>query len=54
VIDRLERELGKPVVSTNLVTLWGALRLCGGVDRIDGYGGLLRDHLTDRRSAAAE
>ena len=54
VIDRLERELGKPVVSTNLVTLWGALRLCGGVDRIDGYGGLLRDHLTDRRSEAAE
>lgn len=53
-IDRLERELGKPVVSTNLVTLWGALRLCGGVERIDGYGGLLRDHLTDRRSEAAE
>ena len=45
VIDRLERELGKPVVSTNLVTLWGALRLCGGVDRLDGHGRLLRDHL---------
>jgi len=53
-IDRLERELGKPVISTNLVTLWSALRLCGGVDRIEGYGRLLRDHLTDRRSAAAE
>jgi maleate cis-trans isomerase len=44
-IERLERELGKPVVSTNLVTLWGALRLCGGVERIDGHGGLLREHL---------
>jgi maleate isomerase len=54
VIERLERELGKPVVSTNLVTLWAALRLSGGVDRIDGYGSLLRDHLTDRRSEAAE
>jgi maleate cis-trans isomerase len=53
-IDRLERELGKPVVSTNLVTLWGALRLCGGVDRIDGHGRLLRDHLSPRRTAAAE
>jgi maleate isomerase len=53
-IDRLERELGKPVVSTNLVTLWGALRLCGGVERIEGYGSLLRDHLTARHTAAAE
>jgi maleate isomerase len=54
VIDRLERELGKPVVSTNLLTLWSALRLCGGVERIEGYGSLLRDHLGDRHSAAAE
>ncbi len=54
VIDRLERELGKPVISTNLVTLWGALRLAGGVDRLDGHGRLMRDHLADRRSAAAE
>ena len=53
-IDRLERELGKPVVSTNLVTLWGALLLCGGVERIEGYGSLLRDHLTARCTAAAE
>ncbi|MBI3514981.1 MAG: aspartate/glutamate racemase family protein [Proteobacteria bacterium] len=54
VIDRLERELGKPVVTTNQLTLWGALRLAGGVARIDGYGSLLRDHLTARRTAAAE
>jgi maleate cis-trans isomerase len=46
VIERLERELNKPVVSTNLVTLWGALRLAGGVDRIDGHGRLLREHLS--------
>jgi maleate isomerase len=54
VIDRLERELGKPVVTTNQVTLWAALRIAGGVERIEGYGSLLRDHLTARRSAAAE
>lgn len=54
VIDRLERELGKPVLSTNLVTLWGALCLSGGVARIDGHGGLLRDHLSARPAAAAE
>jgi maleate cis-trans isomerase len=51
VIDRLERELGKPVLSTNLVTLWGALRLAGGVARIDGYGSLLHEHLSERAAA---
>ena len=54
VIDRLERELGKPVVTTNQLTVWSALRLAGGTAPIDGYGSLLRDHLTARRSAAAE
>jgi maleate cis-trans isomerase len=54
VIERLEQELGKTVVTTNQVTLWAALRSAGGVDRIEGAGSLLRDHLTARRSAAAE
>jgi len=54
VIERLEQELGKTVVTTNQVTLWAALRIAGGVERIEGYGSLLRDHLTARRSAAAE
>lgn len=45
VIDRLERELAKPVLSTNQVTLWAALRLAGGVDRLAGCGSLLSRHL---------
>jgi maleate cis-trans isomerase len=33
VINLLEKELGKPVVSSNTATFWYALQLCG----IDGY-----------------
>jgi maleate cis-trans isomerase len=44
-IERLERELGKPVLSTTQVTLWAALRIVGGVEGIAGYGQLLRDLL---------
>jgi maleate cis-trans isomerase len=42
VLDGLERELGKPVLSTTQVSLWAALRIIGGIDGIDGYGQLLR------------
>ncbi len=42
-IERLERELGKPVVSTTQVSLWAALRAIGGIDGVPGYGQLLRD-----------
>ena len=42
-IERLERELGKPVVSTTQVSLWAALRAIGGIDGVPGYGRLLRD-----------
>lgn len=42
-LDRLERDLGKPVVSTNQAILWGSLRAGGLTDTIDGYGRLLRD-----------
>jgi len=45
VIDRLERELGKPVLTTNQVSMWGALRILGHVASLPGYGVLLRDHL---------
>jgi maleate isomerase len=41
VIEPLERELGKPVVSTTLVTLWAVLRMVGA-DGVDGLGRLLR------------
>ena len=42
VIERLERELGKPVISTTQVSVWAALRLLGE-QGVTGYGRLLRD-----------
>ena len=45
VVERLERELGKPVLANNAVSLWAGLRLLKRGDSIPGYGALLRDHL---------
>jgi len=42
--DRLEQELGKPVVAINAATLWHALREHGIADQVPGAGSLLRDH----------
>jgi len=42
-IEALERELGKPVVSTVQVSVWAALRMIGGIEGVSGYGQLLRD-----------
>ncbi|MFT4066531.1 maleate cis-trans isomerase [Paraburkholderia sp.] len=50
VIDRLESRLGKPVLSTNQVSLWGALEHLPVSKSISGYGVLLRDHLGVRRN----
>ncbi|HZQ01863.1 MAG TPA: hypothetical protein VFB13_20130 [Reyranella sp.] len=44
VIARLEKELGKPVITSTQATLWHALRLAGIEDRILGYGRLLAEH----------
>lgn len=44
VIDRLEAELGKPVVTSNQATLWLTLRTAGIEDRLTGYGRLLADY----------
>jgi maleate cis-trans isomerase len=41
-IDRIERETGKPVVSTTQATIWAALRAIGHTEPIEGYGRLLR------------
>ena len=46
VVERLEQELGKPVLANNAVSIWAGLRLLRGYDGIAGYGRLLRDHLT--------
>ena len=45
VVERLERELGKPVLVNNAVSLWAGLRLLKANDGISGYGRLLRAHL---------
>jgi len=46
IIDKLEHDLGKPVLTTNQVSLWHALKMMGR-GPLDGLGVLLRDHLGD-------
>lgn len=43
LIESLEQELGKPVVTSNQATFWAALRAAGIEDRLEGYGRLLRE-----------
>jgi maleate cis-trans isomerase len=43
VLERLERDLGKPVISSNQACLWRALRLAGVSDPVPGFGRLLRE-----------
>jgi arylmalonate decarboxylase len=45
IVERLEIELGKPVLVNNAVSLWAGLRLLNCRDSVSGYGRLLRDHL---------
>ena len=45
MIERLEQELGKPVLCNNAVSIWAGLRLLKRTDSVPGYGRLLRDHL---------
>ena len=42
-IERIERETGKPVISTTQATIWAALRMIGHTEPIAGYGRLLRE-----------
>ncbi len=44
IIERLERETGKPAISSNQATLWYALRKLGIKDSIKGFGSLLEQH----------
>jgi maleate isomerase len=41
-IEKLEIELGRPVITSNQAALWHALRSCGISDAIPGLGRLLR------------
>lgn len=44
VIDELERELGRPVVTSNQALVWHCLRSAGIADRVRGFGALLCEH----------
>ena len=41
VLELLERDLGKPVLSSNQASLWRALRMAGVREPITGFGRLL-------------
>jgi arylmalonate decarboxylase len=43
-IAQIEAECGKPVITSNLVTIWHALRTVGINDKIQGFGRLLIEH----------
>ena len=45
IVDQLERDLGKPVLTTNQVSLWHALKIMGTRPLDGGPGVLLRRHL---------
>jgi maleate cis-trans isomerase len=42
VLEMLEQDLKKPVISSNQASLWRALRLAGVRQPITGFGSLLR------------
>jgi len=46
IVDRLEAAIGKPVLTTNQVSLWAVLRLVGYHAPVFGWGRLLRQHVT--------
>jgi len=43
VLETLERDLGKPVLSSNQASLWRALRMARVRESIAGFGRLLRE-----------
>lgn len=40
IIEKLEGDLGKPVISSNQATMWNLLRIGGVQDQLQGYGRL--------------
>lgn len=42
VIEEIERDSGKPVVTSNQATAWHLMRILGINDVVEGYGSLLR------------
>jgi len=52
IIERLEQDIGKPVLSTSQVSIWGALKTIGFTGSIPGYGKLLRTFPAAQQKAA--
>jgi len=46
VIETLEQDLGKPVITSNQVAHWMAFRMAGVREAIPGYGRLMREPLS--------
>ena len=44
IIDQLEAELDKPVITSNQATFWAALRAANIDDSFESYGVLLREY----------
>jgi len=44
VIDQVEQDIGKPVISSNQALVWHSLKLINYPYAVDGFGGLLRNH----------
>ena len=42
IIEKLENDLQKPVITSNQATMWNVLRLAKINDKIEGYGRLFR------------
>lgn len=41
IVETLEEDLSVPVVTSNLASIWMAMRSCGIMEKINGYGKLL-------------
>jgi len=44
IMDKLEHDLGKPVVSSNTAALWRMLRIARVEEKVPGFGRLLREY----------
>ncbi|MGH6769293.1 MAG: maleate cis-trans isomerase family protein [Xanthobacteraceae bacterium] len=53
VIEDLERDLSKPVVTSNQAAIWCSLRAAGIRDEVRGLGALFRHDSKERSAAAA-
>lgn len=52
-LERIEREVGKPVISTTQASIWAALRMIGHTQPVNGYGRLLRELAPQKQTQTA-